>query len=404
MGYTRSAIKGISWMTALQGLFRLFTFLKIAVLARVLTPSQFGIFGIASLILAFLEILTETGINVLLIQSKTEISEYIDTAWVISILRGFIIFLGIVLTAPLITYFFNSPNALGIILLISISPLVRGFINPAEVNFQKNLKFNYEFVFRTSLYFIDAFVAVVFALLTHSVYSLALGLISSAALEVIISFIFIKPTPRFKYDISYLKDIFHRGKWVTGVSIFNYFGENGDNIVVGKVLGASSLGIYQVAYRIAILPITEISDVINKVIFPVYSKINEKNRLVKAFIKTTLLNALLTFIIGSVIFLHPEFVIKIILGPQWLSAVPILKALAIFGILRAVLSPASVVFLAKGRQKYLAIIMFARLAMLGMTIVPLVIAFGLVGAVYSQILSAVVSFVFTMFFIALIFK
>ena len=80
MGYTNKAIKGISWMSAFRGITRIMAFAKIAVLARVLTPSQFGVFGIASLVLVFLEVLTETGINVFLIQSQKDINKYINSA------------------------------------------------------------------------------------------------------------------------------------------------------------------------------------------------------------------------------------------------------------------------------------------------------------------------------------
>ncbi len=390
MGYTKIAIKGISWMSILRIITRALSFFKIAVLARVLTPSQFGVFGIASLALAFLEILTETGVNIILIQVKKDIKEYIDSAWVVSIIRGVIIFLGIIVTAPFVASFFNTPGALGILLLISLVPLIRGFINPAVVKFQKELGFKYEFWFRTTLFFVDALVTVIFALITHSVYSLVFGLLVGALLEVILSFILIKPIPKLKFQINYLREIFHKGKWITASSILNYFGDNGDDIVVGRLLGASTLGVYQMAYKISILPISEISDVVNKVIFPVYSKIEEdRYRLRKAFIKTTSIVSLGTIILGILIFSFPETIITIILGPQWLSAVLVLKTLSLYGVLRGILSPASAVFLAIGKQEYVTLMTFVRFGALIITIVPFVSMFGMVGAVYSVIFSAI---------------
>lgn len=405
MGYTESAIKGVSWMTGLQTVFRAFTFLKIVILARLLTPSQFGVFGIASLALSFLEILTETGINTILIQSKKEIRDYLDSAWVVSIIRGIVIFLGIVVLSPLITNFFKSPNALGIILLISLVPLVRGFINPAVVSFQKNLNFKYEFLFRSFLYFIDALVAIIVAFVTHSVYSLAIGLLVAAVFEVIFSFLFIKPIPKLKFNIIHLKEIFHLGKWVTSFSIFNYLGENLDNIVVGKLLGVSSLGIYQMAYRISILPITEISDVVSKVTFPLFSKIqDDKQRLKNAYIKTTLFTSVLTVCLGLTIFLFSNEIIQILLGPQWESAANVLKVLAIYGIIKSLISPASVVFLATAKQKYLAVVMFVRLLIVGLTIIPLVLTFGVIGAGYSQIIAVIITAFFSFLYLFIVLK
>ncbi len=405
MGYTKSAIQGISWMTGLQTVIRIFTFLKIAVLARVLTPNQFGVFGIAALLLALLEILTETGINIILIQSKETIDKYLDSAWVASIIRGIIICLGIVISAPFIASFFNTPQALGIIIFISLAPFIKGFINPAEIIFQKELNFRTEFLFRTSLYFMDAFAAIVFALITHSVYSLAMGLIASGLLEVILSFYLIKLRPKLRFEKEYLREIFHKGKWVTGYSILNYFGENSDNIVVGRLLGATPLGIYQMAYRVSITPITEISDVVNKVIFPVYSKIDEdRQRLKNAFVKTFSINTIGTFILGLIIFLFPKEIISIVLGQQWVSATDVLRVLAIFGIIRAFTSPASVVLLSTINQRYLTYITFARLIALLIFIIPLVLKFGIIGAGYAQIISTLATIPVILYSLNKIFK
>jgi O-antigen/teichoic acid export membrane protein len=141
MGYFKDALKGISWMTALEGLTKAVAVLKIAVLARILTPSQFGSYGIALLVLGFLEVLTETGINVFLIQEKDEIQKYLDSAWVVSIIRGILVSLLIIFTVPFVTHFFKTPEVTTLLYLISAVAFIRGFINPMEVTFQKELKF-----------------------------------------------------------------------------------------------------------------------------------------------------------------------------------------------------------------------------------------------------------------------
>ena len=88
MGYLKDTIKGLSWMTALRAVTRGLAVVKIAILARILLPSQFGNYGIALLVLGFLEVLTETGINVFLIQEKDDPQKYLNSAWVVSIARG----------------------------------------------------------------------------------------------------------------------------------------------------------------------------------------------------------------------------------------------------------------------------------------------------------------------------
>ena len=145
MGYLRNTIKGVSWIATLRIATRIITLLRTVLLARLLVPSQFGVFGIASLILAFFEVLTETGVNVFLIQQKKDIKEYIDSAWIVSIIRGAVLSLSIVLLAPFIASFFSSQESHGVILFIAIIPFIRGFINPAIITLQKDLQFHKEF-------------------------------------------------------------------------------------------------------------------------------------------------------------------------------------------------------------------------------------------------------------------
>lgn len=400
MGYASSTLRGVTWLSSFRLVTRILSFIKIAVLARVLSPSQFGVFGIASLVLSLLEILTETGINIVLIQSKKDIDQYINSAWVVSILRGFLVSALILLSAPFIASFFNSPSSLNIVLFISLVPLIRGFINPAEIKFRKDLNFNYEFWFRSTLFFVDAIVSIIVALITHSVYSLVIGLITGAILEVVLSFVLIKPIPKFRIERNYFMDIFHKGKWITVYGIFNYFASNFDNIGVGKILGSSALGVYQVAYKISILPISEVSDVVSQVVFPVYMKIGEDMKRVRsAFIKTIILMSLGGLVVGGIIFLFPTILVETLLGPQWLSAVPVLKVLSIYGILRTLGGPASALFLARGKQNYVTVMTFLRFIVVLVSIYPLIITFGILGAAYSALLSVILEIPIIMFFL-----
>ncbi len=405
MGYTKDAFSGTSWMSSYKVFYRVISFLRIAILARLLVPTQFGLFGIATLVLNFLEILTETGVNIILVQVREQIEEFIDSAWVVSIIRGVLLFFIVLLSAPFIASFFNTPKALEIIMLISLVPLIRGFINPSEVKFQKDLKFKYEFLFRSSIFLVDSMVAIFFVVLTHSVYGLVLGLIAGAVFELITSFVFIKPTPRLRFNKHYIRDILHKGKWVTSYGVLGYFGDQGDNIVVGKLLGASSLGIYQMIYKISILPLSEIADGVNKVVFPIYVKIaNDKERLKRAFLKTSFIVSMLATSLGIIIFLFPREIILIVLGDKWLSGAEALRILSVYGVLHAIGGSITPLFLALKKQNYVTVMSFFRFVILAVTIFPLVLKFGIIGAAYSVLLSVFGEMPVVAYFIYRIFK
>lgn len=389
MGFFKEAAKGVGWMGSLRILSRLLTLLKTAILARLLVPAQFGIFGIVTLAIALFEILTETGINTVLIQEDEDIKPFIDTAWVISILRGIFISLLVCLVALPLAKFFSSLQAAKFLLFASLIPLTRGFINPSIIKFQKDLEFKKEFNLRFGILVVESLVAVVGVFWTRSVASLIFALLVGTGLEVILSFIFCQPRPRFAWESQRAKKIISRGKWVTLTGIFSYFVDQGDDAVVGKILGMNSLGLYQMAYKISNLPFTEITDVFSRVTFPVYSKISkDKERVKKAFRKTLLVTALFVIPGTAIIFFFPETIIKIVLGEKWLGAAQALKILALFGLSRAIGGAVGPILFAFKRQDLAAKISFTKLVFLALLVFPLTFKFGITGTALAVLVSS----------------
>jgi len=404
MGYLSKAVFGVGWI----GMFRLVTrsiaFLRTIVLARILSPSQFGIFGIASLIITLLEILFETGVNVVLIQKKEKIDSYLDTAWAVSIARGAIISFILILIAPFVANFFGVYESQRLIYLVSIVSLIRGFINPSIVRFQKELRFQMEFWFKFFVFAFDSLVAITVSFVLLSSEGIVWGLIAGALLEVIISFLFVKPRPRLNLEITKLKEIISKGKWVNLSGIFQFLFRQGDDIVVGRILGESNLGIYQVAYKISSMPISEVTDVVNKVVFPVYVKIaGDRIRLKKAFLKTTLFVVFGAFVIGVLLFIFGEPIVRFLLGEPWLEAVPLIKILIIYGIVQALINSVNSLFLAFGKQIYITLITFISFVGLAISIFPLVFFYGLRGAAAAPLIGSFLGLPFMIYFLNKVF-
>ncbi|KKP40726.1 hypothetical protein A2130_04060 [Candidatus Woesebacteria bacterium GWC2_33_12] len=379
------------WTGSLRIVTRGLTIIKTLILARILTPAQFGIFGIASLVLGFLETMTETGVNVILIQEKGDIKNYINTGWVVSIVRGFLISSLIIFMSPFIITFFNSLESLYSLRLISLIPIIRGFINPAVVSYQKNLKFNSEFKFRGSLILFEVVTTILFGLIMRSEIAFVLGMITSSFLEVVLSFAIISPRPRLEFNFKKLKILLSLGKWITFAKIFDYLFSHGDDIVVGKLLGVYPLGIYQQAYKISTLPITEISETFQKVTFPLYSKMVAENASIKKiYLKTLLTTSLIIIPFGIVLYLFPKEIVILILGNQWLSAAPVLQVLASFGVVKTIANSSFPLLLANKRQDLVMALTLIGIIGLGTTIYPLVNIYGLVGAGISTIIGSLV--------------
>lgn len=399
MGYYKKALSGLSWMGGLRVFTRSLALIKIAVLARILLPFQFGIYGIATLVLGFLEMLTETGINIFLIQEKEKIDEYIDSAWVVSIIRGFLISGLIFILTPYVVDYFKTPNAINILYLAAIIPIIRGFINPSCVKFQKQLEFNKQFKYDSVIFLVDTIFAISLGLITKSENSLIYAIIISTTLEVILSFVYFTPKPKFAFDKVKSLKVINRGKWITGAGIANYLFQNIDDIIVGRVLGTASLGIYQQAYKISTLPVSEVGEVFNKVTFPIYVNLTaDIKRLKRAFLKTLLIICLLVIPFGFIVFTYPIQIVRFVLGETWISAAQVLQLLAIYGSIKAITNSFYSLFLGISKQEVVTYITLISTICLVIILYPLINLFGILGAGYATIIATLFSIPFLIYY------
>lgn len=393
-GYFRKTVKGVGWVGGGRVVLRSIGVLKIIILIHfeILTKAQFGVYGIATMVLALLELLTESGVGVFLIQEKEEINKYINTAWVISIFRGILISTLIILATPLVVAFFKSSDSYPLLMLVALIPLVRGFINPSVVKFQKELKFNKDFLYRSLTYFTEFVFSVSLAIITRSPIALIVGLLISAVVEVVISFILVGPRPEFRFSMVQVKKILHKGKWVTGFGIFDYIFTQGDNIAVGRMLGEAPLGVYDNAYTLSMSPITEVVGVLYQVTFPIYVKISkEKGRLLRAFWKTFVTSSVFVTILSLGVFLFAKQIVLILFNASWVEAIPVIQVLCFVGLVRGLTLSVNSLFMALGKQKYVSVITFVNMFGLLITIVPLVSRYGLVGAGVSALVGTIIA-------------
>lgn len=405
MSFFKKTISGLSWISILWGAIRVSTLLRIAILARLLSFEAFGAFGVATLVLSLLEILTETGINTFLLQEEGDYKKYLNTAWVVSIIRGIFISLLLVMVTPFVAAFFKITSAVPLLYIASLIPLIRGFINPACIKFQKELQFHKEFFYRFTIVIIEILSSIIIVWFVRNASGMIWALVISALAEVVLSFLWIKPHPVFTAEMDKVKQIFNRGKWITGFGILDYAFSQGDNIVVGRMLGASALGLYQNAYKVSTLPLTGISDTFYKVTFPVYVEMLKNPKVVKiAILKHIAVISLFLLGTSSLVFIFSRPLTLILLGSSWLAAVPIIKVLAFLGAARGISFSMNSLFMARKQQKYVTLLTFINVIGLFATIFPAVKLYGPLGAGMSATFGAVLALPFAAYLAIKLFK
>jgi len=380
--------RGGLWVFGLRISNRLLRFASTLILARVLAPTDFGLFGIALLAMAALDTFSQVGLNAALIQKKEDIAPYLDTAWTFQAIRGGLLALALFASAPYVAAFFDTPAAQPILQVIGLSILIRGFTNIGVIYFQKELEFHKQFVYEFSGTLANVGVAIGSVLLLRSVWALVFGLLAGNVAQLIASYYIHPHRPRLRFSWDQFQELFGFGKWVLGSSILIYLVTQGDNILVGKLLGVAALGFYQLAYQISNLPATEITHVISRVTFPAYAKLQtDMTKLKEAYLKVLQLTAFLSFPVAGLIFvLAPDFT-RIFLGDKWLPMVPAMQVLLFAGLLRSIAATAGPIFIAVGKPLIDTQGQCLRLLLLLIFIYPLTTRYGFLGTSISVVVS-----------------
>lgn len=399
MGYKKVAIQGIGLMGLLHILIKGLAVVKIAILARLLTPYDIGIYGISFLVLSLFETFSELGLGTFLIQLKSKMDSFIDSIFLVQILRGAILSLLIFLSAGLVSAFFNDNKLISIILILSAVPAIKALENPFIVLYQKELYFKKEFSIRLVAGLIDLVTAAIAAFYYRSITGVILGFLFSTLVYVVLSWLVIKKHPGLSYSKSKLLTILNFAKSISALGIVTYIAMRIDSFLVGKFAGIAVLGGYQFSQKISFEIMNDTSAIVGKVTFPVYSKITfDKERLRKAFLKSFSTVLILEGIFCLFILFFAEEIIFILGGDKWMSYVNFLRLFSVYGFLMASWGSIGSLFLSISKQANLVMLTIVRL----MILVPLLyysyLARSAEYIVVSLILSLVLIFPLTFYF------
>lgn len=359
---------------------------RMVVLARLLTPEDFGLFAIALTSLAALESVTEAGVTPALIQRREQPQQLFHTAWTLGLVRRAFVVGSLLAAAPAIAGFFDAHEAGSVIRTMSAVLVLDALMNVALVELERDLRFARVSSVRIVGVIVETGAAVAAALVLRNVWALVIGAILGKAAEVVASYAVRRHRPRLELRSVHVRELLDFGRWVFLSRAGLFLATNLDDILVGRMLPTSSLGSYQLAYRLGSLPTTEFSHVLNRVAFPVYARtqtsIESTTLLVQRSTSIVASGALPVAAITAVL---SEPLVMTILGPTWSDAVDPLRLLALYGALRAIGAVHGAAMLGLGRPD-----VEAKVVLIGVTnmawILPIAIgAWGLTGAAAGMV-------------------
>ena len=381
------------WVLASRTFIRFLSAVRTVILARLLAPAHFGLFAIASVAVEIVEVFSRTGFTEALIQKEGDIASYLDTAWVVQIIRGLALSAILVATAPLAAQFFREPDVTPLLRLVAVGVALRGFTNIAVVYFRKDLDFHKQSLYQVSGTLTEISVSIPCAFVLRNAFALAIGFVAANAAQLAASYLVHQYRPRFRLDLEKARELFRFGRWVLSTTIFEFLVKSLDTIVVGRLLQSTSLGLYQMAVRLANLGATEITHAISQVTFPTYSKVkHDAAKYRRAVISTLGLVAVVAIPISGFLFVFAPEGVPLILGQKWAPIVPVFQLLVLVGGLRSVTANFGAVYLSQGRPDIQTKTSIMNASILGITLYPLVLRLGIMGAVVARLLTLVTQF------------
>jgi PST family polysaccharide transporter len=373
-------VSGLFWTSLSFGIWKLVSLVTVFILARILSPADFGLVGIAIIVIGVIRMFQDMGVGCALIYSKNTSIELTSTAFYMILASGFIFTLGGYLSAPYMASYFNNPAAESIlralsanIMIVSIGT-VPGFLLTKELQFKKRV--GPDMVAALA----QAAISIYLALKGQGVWSLVAGEIANRSVASIGSWMIHPWRPKLLFDRKLARELFSYSKFMVASSISSFATSNADNIIVARILGATQLGYYSLAFRAASLPSTLTFFVLSKVTFPVFSKLQDNRReLADAFLKTIKYLALISLPAGIIMYMLAPELVDMLLGEKWSRSVESMQALVIYGVFTSIIWQVIEVYKATGRTD----LSFGSETIRLIILIPLATACALFGGIHG---------------------
>jgi lipopolysaccharide exporter len=339
--------KGAIWMLMARFLDRTLALASTVILARLLVPADFGLVAMATAILAMLELLASFGFDAALIRNQAATRQHYDTAWTLNVLLGTGIALALLLVAGPAAQFYAEPRLVAVIRLLALAAFIQSFENVGIVLFRKDLAFRQDFKLMFFKKLGTFLIAIPLALLLRNYWALVAGTVAARLLNVALTYLMHDYRPRF--SLAKRGELFHFGKWLIIGNAVYFAGTRSADFIIGKLSGPHQLGIFNISYETSNLPTSDLIAPINRAIFPGYAqKAHDLNLLRRSYLEVIGLVALLAIPAGAGIAAVAPLMVPLVLGSNWIEAIPVMEVLAIYGVFLALKSNNHYIYLSMG--------------------------------------------------------
>jgi PST family polysaccharide transporter len=354
MSLVKSTLAGIAWTSAGRAINQIGSFVVTLVLARLLEPSDFGLIGMAAVLSGFLSLIGEMGLGAALVQRDGLEERHRSTAFWLSVASGMTLALLLAAAAPLIASFFREPRLVLVVRVLALDFLLSPLRSVQSALLSRAMAFKSLALVEIASVFVSSTCALALAMGGYGIWALVGRTLCSSAIQTLVLWIVSSWRPGFFFDRQALRELWRFSSHLLGFMVLNYWSRKADDLLIGRVLGPAPLGLYSRAYGTMMLPLTEITGVFGKVMFPVLSRMqDDKPRTKTIYLKAISAVSLVTFPLMLVLLVASEPLIVTLYGEQWRGMIPTLQIYCLVGAFQSIGTTVGWIYQSQGRTDWM---------------------------------------------------
>lgn len=328
---TETTITGLFWTSIAKGAQALVQLAAMLILARLLSPQEFGLFAAAMVVAGFSTIFSELGVHAAIVQRPNLESRHIRSGFTLSILISLVVGPTVFFSADAIARFFHMPELAAVVRLMSIGFPLQGIAAVAESLGQRRFRFSWLAAVDAGSFAVGFLVvAPLLTLLDFKVYALVGAYLTQQAVRTAALLLGSPHEKKPMFERRAVGEIMFFGTGFSLAKLANYFATQADNMVVARWLGPTALGHYAYAYQLMASPATLFGQILDRVLFPTMASVqDEPERLRLAYRSGVFACATVILPASAVIAVLAPEIVAILLGTGWAAVADPLRILAI---------------------------------------------------------------------------
>lgn len=350
MSLVRQTLTGIAWTSVARAIGQVASFIVGLLLARLLGPSEFGLIGMALVLSGFLSLMGELGLGAALVQRADLDERHRSSAFWLSVATGIFFALLLCASAPAIAAFYREPRLVPVIRVLSIDFVIAPLRSVQSALLSRSMAFKALAAVEITGVVTSSTVAVVLAFKGYGVWALVARTLTSSSLQTLVLWSVSRWRPSFRADRQAIADLWKFSSHLLGFGIVNYWARKADDLLIGRFLGSAPLGLYSRAYGTMMMPLTEITGVFGKVMFPMLSRIQDDKARSKAiYLRAISAISMVTFPIMLVLLVASEPIVLALYGEKWRGMLTTLQIYCVVGAFQSIGTTVGWIYQSQGR-------------------------------------------------------